>query len=192
MTLNLFRPTTERDNPRSIRMGCLGRHLAITQQQYDHLKKLAADPDMDIGEVWEAIDDIERALPKKYYQDTDKSWDNIHRALSLDNTPGGRLMPEEGDWPLDCVIFTEDQLCDSDDCIITCLEPDMVAILASALVDVDELWLRKRFFQLDPAHTYYDIDEDQFDYLWGWFRHLPEFFATAAAEGRVVLFTVQL
>jgi hypothetical protein len=172
-------------------MGCLGRHLAITPAQFEELLRLA-EADTEDGDIWEAIQVIEEDLPARYYQDSDKAWDSIHRALSLDNTPDGILAYEAGEFPLDSVVLTEEQLGQGEDYIMSYQEPDHVALLASALAEVDVLWLRKRFFQLDPAHTQYPIDEGEFDYLWGWFQYLPPFYARAAAEGRVVLFTVAL
>jgi hypothetical protein len=102
------------------------------------------------------------------------------------------LTPEEGEYPLDTVILSEEQLNQGEDYIHSYREPDLVAHLASELAEVDILWLRKRFFQLDPAHTLEAIDEEEFDYLWGWFQYLPAFYARAAAEGRVVVFAVAL
>jgi hypothetical protein len=179
-------------------MGCLGRHLALTKEQVEELRAIAEgragkgeeeDPE---EALWEAIQEIEERLPAKYYQDTDKSWDNIHRALTLDNTPGGRLGPEEGDWPLCLVILGGDHLCEGEDYTVCVVEPDGVAEVAAALHEIDEGWVRKRFFTLDPKAAMYDIDEDNLQYLWGWLRPLADFFARAAGEGRFVLFTVSL
>lgn len=172
-------------------MGCLGRHIALTQEQVDHLKGIAALGDEE--DLWEAIQEIEEELPEHRYQDTDKSWDNIHRALTLDNTPGGCLDPDEGDYPLAlCVMGGSPLLDGAENYHFYLANPDDVAALAAALADVEQTWVRKRFFTLDPEHTQYSIDEDQFAYLWSWLRHFPAFYARAAGERMYVLFTVSL
>jgi hypothetical protein len=171
-------------------MGCLGRHLALTQEEADHLQRIAEEGDED--ELWEAIQEIEERLPEHRYQDTDKSWDNIHRALTLDNTPGGCLDPDEGDYPLALCIMGGVPLCYTDNYHAYLAGPASVAALAAALADVEETWVRKRFFTLDPEHTEYPVDEDQFAYLWSWLRQLPAFYARAAGARMYVLFTATL
>jgi hypothetical protein len=178
-------------------MGCLGRHIALTPEQAKHLRaiynyEVELEEDMDCEEaMWEALQEIENKLPSKYYHDTDKAWDPIHRALTLDNTPGGRLCGSAGERPLNLCICGGDDLCDESENFCICLiEPDEVAVLASALAEVEEGWLRKRFFTLDPKACLYDIDEDEWGYTWSNFCGLPAFFARAAAEGRPVVFSV--
>jgi hypothetical protein len=177
-------------------MGCLGRHLALKPEQVQELRdtaRAAKEKGEDHDDaLWQAIQELEERLPSKYYQDTDKSWDNIHRALTLDNTPDGRLDELEGDWPLCLVIMGGDSLGETYDYNIYLVEPDDVAEVAAALHEVDESWVRTRFFQIDPKAAEYSINEDQFDYLWGWLVPLRRFFARAAAERRCVLFTVAL
>jgi hypothetical protein len=181
-------------------MGCLGRHLALTDEQVAHLRRVgdwenATDEELeDIDErLWEAVQEIEERLPPRYYFDTDKAWDNIHRVLTLDNTANGMVSPSAGTRPLNLVVFGGEDLCLDDDnppYAIYLIEPDEVAEVASALQAIDEEWFRKRFFSLDPPRCDYDIDEDELRYAWSNFRGLPDFFARAAAEGRAVLFTV--
>ncbi len=182
-------------------MGCLGRHLALTEKQVKHLYALswrgAAEDDEDLDDVderlWEAIQEIEGTLSPRHYEDTDKAWDPLHRALTLDNTIGGQINTGAGTRPLNLVFFDGEDLILDDEApeySVLLAKPDEVALLASALAEVDELWLRKRFFALDPAACGYDIDEDEFDYAWSNFRGMPAFYARAAGEGRAVLFTV--
>lgn len=176
-------------------MGCLGRHLAVTEEQVERLRRVSNGEEVDEDEnvdaaVWAAVQGIEERLPERYYHDTDKAWDGLHRALTADNTPDGRLSPGAGEHPLNLCVMGGEPFCEGEDYSICLIEPDQVAEVASALAEVEEAWLRKRFFTLDPRAAEYDINEDQFEYVWGNFQGLPEFFARAAAEGRAVIFTV--
>jgi len=174
-------------------MGCLGVHFAITTEQMGRLLEVAYGGSDDPDEAVQGeIDKIENKWVRKYLFETDKAWDPIHRTLNLDNTPGGRLSCEGGDHPLDLCIVGGEQLHEGEDYSICLIRPEEVAELAAALAEIDETWMRKRFFTLDPRAAQYDIDEDQFEYLWGNFEGLPEFFARAAADGRAVIFTVSL
>ncbi len=176
-------------------MSSLGRHLSVTPEQAQRLLNIGTgaieiEEDRSASEVIEEeLKEFEEGLARRYYFDTDKAWDPIHRALTLDDTPKGRIDVEAGDWPLCLCIFGGEELC-GDDYTARLVLPDEVAQVASALAEVEEAWLRTRFFTLDAKATLYAIDEDEWDYAWSNFRGLPEFFARAAAEGRAVIFTV--
>ncbi|MCI0458096.1 MAG: YfbM family protein [Gemmataceae bacterium] len=169
-------------------MGCLGVFFALTPEQDKRLRK-AHRQDGDEG-VMEVIEEIEEAWDRKHLFETDKAWDPIHRGLTLDNTPRGKLDPTAGRKPLNLLILGGRLLYDGDDYTVNLITPAQVRRLAAALAKITEEWMRERFFQLKPKGCGYDIDEDEFDYTWGNFEGLPQFFARAAKEGRSVIFTV--
>ena len=172
-------------------MSCLGVHFAITPAQMERLVEITEDEECDDTDeaLHEAVAEIEERWQTKYLHQTDKAWDAIHRTLTLDHTPKGRLDPEAGEPPLNLVIIGGDQLYEGDDYTISLIAPEEVVAVAAALSKVSEAWMRERFFQLKKKNTQYDIDEDQFDYMYSNFKGLPKFFARAANEGRAVIFT---
>jgi hypothetical protein len=169
-------------------MGCLGVFFALTPEQDRRLRK-AHRQDGDEG-VRDVVADIEEAWDRKHLFETDKAWDAIHRTLTGDNTPRGKLSPTAGRGPLKLLILGGRLLYEGDDYTVNLITPAQVRRLAAALAKITEEWMRERFFQLKPKACQYDINEDEFDYTWGNFQGLPEFFARAAKEGRSVIFTV--
>jgi hypothetical protein len=178
-------------------MGYRGRHLALTDEQVAHLRRVAdwknaADEELeDVDErLWDAVQEIEEHLPPGYYYDTDKAWDPIHRTLTGDNTEDGLFSPWSGTRPLNLTVFGGEDLGFDEYSAygIYLVKPDEVAEVASALQGIDEAWFRTRFFRVAAQRR--GIDEDELYYAWSNFRRLPDFFARAAAEGRSVLFTV--
>jgi hypothetical protein len=175
-------------------MGSLGVHFAITRKQMQKLLDLRYSEDLDDDEVDEAIEEavgeIEAKWDRKHLFETDKAWDPIHRALCEDNTPRGRINPNTGTYPLNLAIFGGRQLCEGEEYSISLVEPDDVRGVAKALSGVTEEWMRERFFKLKARATGYPITEEEFEYMWGNFQGLPEFFAKAAKAKRAVIFTV--
>ena len=171
-------------------MSCLGVFFALTPEQDKRLRK-AHRQDGDEG-VMEVIEEIEEAWVRKHLFETDKAWDAIHRCLTGDHTDGGELDPTAGHKPLNLLILGGRLMHEGDDYTINLITPAQVRRLAPALAKITKKWMRGRFFQLDEKDCHYSIDEDQFDYTWGWFKGLPAFFARAAREGRSVIFTVDL
>jgi hypothetical protein len=169
-------------------MSSLGVHFAITKDEMRRLLRASRRGDDDV--VLEVIMEIEEAWDHKHLIETDKGWDAIHRCLTGDNTPRGRLNPRKGSYPLKLCIIGGKQLYRGSDYTIALVRPDQVPKVASALVTVDEAWLRERFFALDERACGYPISEDVFSYVCSCFRGVPELFARAGKEGRAVVFTV--
>jgi hypothetical protein len=166
-----------------------GGYYAITPEQMGRLlaAREESNPDQAVMEVLWAIG---RKIEEKWNFYLDKSWDGIHRTLNDDNTPGGMLDDEAGDWPLCLIVLGGESLYGADDEHVFLIRPDEVAELASALHGIDEGWARKRFFALQECFN--GIDEDSFGYVWGYLEDVPGFFARAAAEGRAVVFNAGL
>ncbi|MGE3803073.1 MAG: YfbM family protein [Gemmataceae bacterium] len=175
-------------------MACLGVHFAITRAQMEKLLRAAGNRKQGAGErdeaVLDLVQDIEEKWDGKNLFETDKAWDGIHRCLTEDNTPRGRIDPRKGSYPLKLCIMGGTRLYAGNDYSVNLIDPGQVADLAKALKTIDEEWMRERFFRLKPKATLYAIDEDEFEYVWGNFQGLPQFFAQAAKKKRAVVFTV--
>jgi hypothetical protein len=116
--------------------------------------------------------------------ESDKAWDAMHRALS-----DGTLSRDGSDYPLNHMVLGGEQLCSGRSFIMVLKTPNQVHDVAAALPQVTEAEFRKRYFAIDPKSYGCPVDEDDFDYTWGWFEEVRDFWLRAAVEGRFVLFT---
>ena len=175
-------------------MGSLGVHFAITRRQMNRLLEVVEESELDPGERDEAVmalvEEIESAWNKEELFETDKAWDGIHRCLTGDNTPRGKLNPTKGEYPLKLCVMGGEHLYFGDDYSVTLIEPEEVRDLARALKQITEEWMRERFFKLKAKATLYPISEEEFEYVWGNFQGLPAFMSKAARKKRAVIFTV--
>jgi hypothetical protein len=165
-------------------MGARGYHMAITAELLGRLLEL----DETAEDYDEVIDLLERFYSRGNTALMDKAWDHIHRTLTLDNTPEGKVNPDAGYPPLSWCVLGGAELDIGEDGIAYTLGPHEVAEAASALAQVDERWLRKRFFLLDPEATLFAVNEDDFTYMWSYFLEMRALFARAAAGGRAIVF----
>lgn len=55
---------------------------------------------------------------------------------------------------------------------------------------LNEAWVRERFFALDLGDYKGRGDEEDFQYTWGSFVEMRDFYRVTADAGRAVLFTV--
>jgi hypothetical protein len=160
----------------------LGVHFALLEKDARRLQR-AKDDDA----LQEVLEEIEERWDKRWLQETDKAWDAIHRCLT-----DGYLY--SGSTPLHRVIYAETNLSfafdEEDDYFASLLTPRRVQGVADAIRGITKAWMRARYFAL-PADDYDGhIDEDDFDYTWGWFVALRRFYQRAAKAGRWVSFTV--
>ncbi|MCA9800892.1 MAG: YfbM family protein [Cyanobacteria bacterium HKST-UBA02] len=162
-------------------MGCLGVHFAVTRDQARRLLD-AVDEESDDA-VLELIEEIEEEWDEDNLQESDKSWDAIHRCLS-----DGTLDQETGSYPLNRCIFGGRHLCFSGDYFVVYVAPDEVKDVATALNDLSKEWLENRYWKLPP--DYGNKDEVDFEYTWENVGFLKAFFSKAAKAGRSVIFTV--
>jgi hypothetical protein len=161
-------------------------HYAITPAQRDRLLKAAGEGKPGLGE-W--VDSVEGLRDTPRHVEMNHIWEEIHRALTGDDTPRGWLDPECGPWPLCLSVLGGRPLHDEDEpwsYTYWLVEPEQVAEAASALACVDERWLRKRYFALSSCYP----EEEGFAWDWEELRSLVALFARAAAEGRAVLCTI--
>ena len=154
-------------------------HFALTPEQ---AARLMDSPDPDNDFVTTFIEEIEEGWDEEWTQETDKSWDAIHRCLT-----DGKL--EWGETPLHNCILGSGNLTEDDDYIINFLDSDEVKDVAAAIKDIDREELRRRYDAIDPSE-YDGLVDDDFEYTWSWFPHLRDFFQKAAVADRAMLFTV--
>jgi hypothetical protein len=142
---------------------------------------------MDDDGLLAFIDELEEGPNKEgwdaeWVQETDKSWDAIHRCLT-----DGRL--EWGRTPFHLCILGRVNLYEGDDYIMNFLTPDEVKEAAAVIKDIDRDELRRRYDAID-TESYGELSDSDFEYTWSWFPALRDFFQKAAAANRAVLFTV--
>ncbi|MEO0604209.1 MAG: DUF1877 family protein [Myxococcota bacterium] len=143
----------------------------------------AADGD---AAVRDCIADIEEQWDTAWLFQTDKAWDAIHRSLT-----DGRLLYENGTFPLNHCILGGIQLHAEDHWVVAVTPEEHTADVANALAAVTEDVLRAGYARIDVG-DYPDKSDADFAYTWASFRGLPEFYAKAAEAGRAVVFTVDL
>jgi hypothetical protein len=162
-------------------MACLGVHFAITEDQAQKL--LDASGDDELVEVVQ--EEIEGPWDEERLFQSDKAWDALHRCLS-----DGSLDVRGGSPPLNLCFFGGQVLNSEPDYFVVLVRPEQVQQIAEALEAVTREWLRERYDALRfPEYQSAKSDED-FQYTWGQFEGLPDFFARAAEEKRHVIFTV--
>lgn len=162
-------------------MSCRGVHFAITGEDCERL--LAAQSDTDVREL--ISDGIEERWEQDSLIETDKAWDAIHRCLT-----DGKLRYENGEYPLAFCIFGGKQLYSGDDYVMSLKELKECADLAAALAELDENWLRKRYFAICSEDYGRDLTEEDFEYTLRRFSGLASFYRKAVDGIRSVIFTV--
>lgn len=159
-------------------MACRGVHFALTPDEASRL-----DAASDDDELMAVIEGIEGRWDRDWLQETDKAWDAIHRCLT-----GGTL--EYGPTPLHKCVLGEASRHEGDDYIVNLLGPEEVKEVAAAIGDLDEAWMRRAYFAIDPEGYEMEPSEDDFGYTWENFMDLRAFFEKAARHDRAVVFTV--
>jgi len=167
-------------------MSCLGVLFSLSEEEVKKLKSYKSDA--------EKLDYLQEDIEETYFEkfpervaELDKSWDGLHRSLT-----NGKFDRNNGEFPLNHVIFGGELLYKNDDYIMSLKTPEVVAEIAKAVEIITEEDLRKGYDQiLSDDEDYADfLSEDDFQYTWDWFNNSKEFWKLAAKENRYVLFTV--
>ena len=162
-------------------MACRGVHFALTEEQYTKVCDCVSD-----DELIEFIqEEIEEEWDEEWLRETDKAWDAIHRCLT-----DGKLERDNGTFPLNAVIMGGKQLHKGDDYIISLVTPEQVRSIAEALKSIDKARFRTGYEKIKQGDYDGEIDEEDFEYTWGWFNDLPSLYQKAAQNGRSILFSV--
>ena len=178
-------------------MGCLGLHIALTNEQ--RVKLLEQDNDDD--RIDYVVGDIEGAWDEKHLVQTDKAWDAIHRCLSdfPPNTPEfypqpgvdrAYALPEDyGTYPLKvCVLGGKKLMDDESRHFLRLIEPNEVIDAAAALEKIDEAWLAGKYWTHCEG-AWPEYGEEDVEYTWAYFQDMRDFFRAMSGNGRAVLFT---
>ncbi len=164
-------------------MSCLGVHLALTEDEASALK-LIDDEQVRWSYLLSVLEPRYLSNPPVYAAESDKSWDGMHRALA-----DGRLTYDGGTFPLNHVVLGGEILCNGDDYIMSLKTPQQVSAIAAALALLQESSFRARYDQIDAGDYDGVLGEEDFQYTWNWLQEVRRLYATAAAEGRYVLFS---
>jgi hypothetical protein len=159
-------------------MACRGVHFALSPDEAE--KVVSADDDEELMAV---VEEIEDRWDRDWLVETDKAWDAIHRCLT-----GGTL--EYGRTSLHKCVLGEVSRHEGDDYIVNLLGPEEVKEVAAAIGGLDEAWIRRAYFAIDPNDYEMELTEDDFGYTWENFVDLRAFFEKAARHDRAVVFTV--
>ncbi|MBM3566015.1 MAG: DUF1877 family protein [Alphaproteobacteria bacterium] len=60
--------------------------------------------------------------------------------------------------------------------------------VAKALSAIDKTWMRERYFRHCKG-AWPEYGEEDFEFMWGWFQPLRDYFTRMAGTGRSVIFT---
>ena len=164
-------------------MGCLGVHFALTDAQVKKVRSFGGDEDR-LEYVQEKLEEELLGSDSDRAFETDKAWDAIHRSLT-----DGNLTYDNGEYPLSHVIMGGDPLYFEDGYIISLKTPAQVRDIAKALERVTEERLRSCYRLINPEMYGSELTDEGFEYTWGNFQGLPEFYARAAEANLFVLFT---
>jgi hypothetical protein len=159
-------------------MSCLGVHFALTSELVEHVLAcegndhalLELQEDGEVSELWNT----------PWVQECDVAWDAIDRCL-VHGAAADSILRK-------CVLGGR-SIYGGDDLVMRLISPQEVAHVASAIRDIDEAWMRSRYFQIDPIDYGFPVTEDDFAHTWYWFRRVQGFFALVASANRWVLFT---
>jgi hypothetical protein len=164
-------------------MSCLGVHFALLQAEVDALRAFRDDASR--------LDYIQEEIEESYFTnhpellvESDKSWDAMHRVLTC-----GELSWNDVDYPLSHVILGGTLLYSEPDYIISLKAPKQVQDIATALPSMLESEFRDRYFAIDAKSYGMPLSEEDFNYTWGNFQDVREFFLRITNQNRYVLFT---
>jgi hypothetical protein len=112
----------------------------------------------------------------------DKVWDPIHRCLTDGHLHYGRA-------PLyRCVLGTKNYFGAYSARFLHFLKPEEVQRVSAALARVDQEFLRRNYAKIDQADYLWEKGEEDFGFVWDFFKRLRQFYRRAAGERRAVLF----
>lgn len=164
-------------------MASRGVLFALTNTQARRFLAAASDDELD-----ELIEEVEEAWNEKYLEETDTSWDIIHRCLADEATTDGAPSPL-----CQCILGGK-QLYQGDDYIIAFVSADDAQDMAAALAGVTEPWFRERFSRVMEAAPPEEnrpagATEALFSAAWGNLVDVRAFYQRAARARRAVIFT---
>jgi hypothetical protein len=122
----------------------------------------------------------------RWSYDVDKVWDPIRRCLTDGQLHYGRA-------PLyRCVLGTKNYFGDNSTRFLNYVKPEEVPLVSEALVEVDQDFLRRNYAKIEQADYAWEKGEEDFGFVWDFFRRLRRFYRRAAGDQRSVLFECDL
>lgn len=178
-------------------MGCLGVHIALTDEQRANFLKL----DNDNDRIAYLTEEVEEAWDEPHFLETDKAWDAIHRCLSDFPPDTPEFYPQEGvtrafalpenhgTYPLKvCVLGGKKLMEDESNYFMRLIEPNEVIDAARALENIDKAWLSEKYWT-HCRGAWPEYGEEDLEYTWAYFEDMRDYFRRMAGNGRAVLFT---
>lgn len=175
----------------------IGVLFGLTDEQRTTLLAL----DSDEKRRTYVAEDIEDAWDEEHLCQTDKAWDGIHRCLSEfpPHTPyfyevpakyGAWASPEDhGSYPLKlCVLGGRKLHQQESEYFIRLVEPNEVKDVATALAEIDEKEMTRRYWKHCEG-AWPEYGEDDLEYTLEYFEDVRDFYSRMAKEGRAVIFT---
>ncbi|PJI44317.1 DUF1877 family protein [Ferrovibrio sp.] len=167
-------------------MAARGGYFAITADQKARLMALTTGADRA-----EYLNEIFDEVP---YQDLDKAWYTIHRALAnYPSDPYGlsdEMDAQYASYPLKLAIYGgQDINVDGDDgWILRLIEPHQIADLVQAMEGLDEESLKQKYWASNSLESHCEYGEDDLEYTLGYFEEARDFLKQMAGTGRTVIF----
>lgn len=178
-------------------MGCLAVLFALNEQEVENL--LAVERSDRSQYMHEKIEETFFEGFPEYMCELDKSWDAMHRMLTDGNLNfenkypplcnvilGGEFVYGLMRKPSGEVVIIDDE----DDEYMILKMPEQVMKIVEALPKRTKEECRKCYDMIDEGDYGMELDNEDFEYAWGYFQESLDFWKRAAAEKRYVLFTV--
>jgi hypothetical protein len=116
----------------------------------------------------------------------DKVWDPIHRCLTDGQLHYGRS-------PLyRCVLGNKNYFGQNDARFLGYVKPEDVRRVIDALAGVDQAFFLRNYEKIDQADYAWEKGEEDFDFVWDFFKRVRRFYRRAADDERAVLFECYL
>jgi hypothetical protein len=148
------------------------------------MERLLAEP-LDDDEIW----DFTHELDSLFHVYPDKAWQGKHLCLA-----DGTFDCDGGEYPLNCCVLGEELICETESADYVYLKrPQAVIDIANAILPITRDTMRQRYDKIDPGEyrtfNNFEIDDDNFEYVWSYFQQVQAFYHRAAAERLAVLFS---
>jgi len=160
-----------------------GVYFAINEDTYKEL--LSAQNDNELISIVQ--EKIEERWDKEWLLETDKAWDAIHRCLT-----DGKLEWENGEFPLNTVVIGGKNLYKGDDYILMVIPKENTSLIAKALSNISKDILKEGYLKIQQSDYEYELGDEDFEYVWEYFKDFPNFFQKVAQSNKYIIFTVDL
>lgn len=155
-----------------------GFHYAIKLQSMKRLIKSVGKNDI----LHIVQEELELESNQGWTHETDMAWEAIHQSLT-------QAQLDLQLASLRACVLGGEKLYEESRQVVSLLRPTLVKEVANSLSKLTLEELKRGYEAIDESDYSGDLSEDDFDYIWDWYKDLPEFFSKAADSGRAVIFT---